>query len=60
LIGFLEEKKKSYVEYIKELIFEQEKAQSKFAQYKEEGEEEEEEESGFFSGLNLRKIILHY
>ncbi|MNR58396.1 hypothetical protein D3C85_1793850 [compost metagenome] len=49
LIGFLEEKKRSYVEYIKELIFEHEKAQSKFANY--EQEEEEEEERGFFRRL---------
>ncbi|MBF4463865.1 PAS domain-containing protein [Flavobacterium sp. LC2016-12] len=50
LIGFLEEKKRSYVEYIKELIYEHEKAQSKFAQY-EGQEEQEEEERGFFKRL---------
>ena len=49
LIGFLEEKKKSYVEYIKELIYEHEKAQSKFAQYEEQ--DDEEEERGFFRRL---------
>ncbi|PWB24512.1 PAS domain-containing protein [Flavobacterium sp. HTF] len=47
LIGFLEEKKRSYVEYIKELILEHEKAQSKFSH----SEEEEEDERGFFSRL---------
>ncbi|MBZ4042876.1 PAS domain-containing protein [Flavobacterium hibisci] len=50
LIGFLEEKKRSYIEYIKELIYEHEKAQSKFAQY-ELKEEDEGEEKGFFSRL---------
>lgn len=50
LIGFLEEKKRTYVEYIKELIYEHEKAQSKFAQY-EEQDNEEEEERGFFRRL---------
>jgi PAS domain S-box-containing protein len=49
LIGFLEEKKRSYVEYIKELIYEQEKAQSKFVQY--EFQEDDEEERGFFRRL---------
>ncbi|CAD0009418.1 PAS domain-containing protein [Flavobacterium salmonis] len=49
LIGFLEEKKRSYVEYIKELIYEHEKAQSKFANY--EMKSEDEEEKGFFSRL---------
>ena len=49
LIGFLEEKKRSYVEYIKELIYEHEKTKSKFANY--EQEEEEEEEKGFFRRL---------
>ncbi len=49
LIGFLEEKKRSYVEYIKELIYEHEKSQSKFANY--EQEEQEEEEKGFFRRL---------
>lgn len=51
LIGFLEEKKRTYVEYIKELILEQERAQSKFMQYEESQEEEEEEERGFFRRL---------
>ncbi|WP_026729272.1 PAS domain-containing protein [Flavobacterium denitrificans] len=51
LIGFLEEKKRSYVEYIKELIFEHEKAQLKFAQYEEQADDEEEEERGFFRRL---------
>lgn len=55
LIGFLEEKKRTYVEYIKELIYEHEKTQSKFANYeekeKEDEEEEEEEERGFFRRL---------
>ena len=51
LIGFLEEKKKSYVEYIKELIFEHEKDHAKFAQYEEQHIEEEEEERGFFKRL---------
>lgn len=51
LIGFLEEKKKSYVEYIKELIFEHEKGHAKFAQYEEQHIEEEEEERGFFKRL---------
>ena len=54
-IGFLEESKKSYVEYIKELIYEHERGQAKFAQYEEkinaEEEEEEEEERGFFRRL---------
>ncbi|WP_394777045.1 PAS domain-containing protein [Flavobacterium sp.] len=56
LIGFLEEKKKSYVEYIKDLIFEHEKGHAKFAQYDERAidEEEEEEERGFFSRLFSR------
>ena len=49
LIGFLEEKKRSYVEYIKELIYEHEKNQSKFAQYEEQ--EQEDEERGFFRRL---------
>jgi PAS domain S-box-containing protein len=53
LIGFLEEKKRSYVEYIKELIYEHEKTQSKFAQY-ELNEEDEEEEKGFFKRLFSR------
>ena len=47
LIGFLEEKKRTYVEYIKELILEHEKAQSKSLH----NEEEEEDERGFFSRL---------
>lgn len=51
LIGFLEEKKRSYVEYIKELILEHEKSQSKFVQYEEQAEDEEEEERGFFRRL---------
>lgn len=52
LIGFLEEKKKSYVEYIKELIYEHEKGHAKFAQLEEQHhEEEEEEEKGFFRRL---------
>jgi len=51
LIGFLEEKKRSYVEYIKELIYEHEKSQSKFAQYEQHEENEEEEERGFFRRL---------
>ncbi|OXB04798.1 PAS domain-containing protein [Flavobacterium pectinovorum] len=51
LIGFLEEKKKSYVEYIKELIFEHEKGHAKFVQYEEQHIEEEEEERGFFKRL---------
>jgi hypothetical protein len=46
LIGFLEEKKRSYVEYIKELILEHEKSQSKLSH-----SEEEEDERGFFSRL---------
>ncbi|PXY40747.1 histidine kinase [Flavobacterium cheongpyeongense] len=50
LIGFLEEKKRGYVEYIKELIYEHEKAQSKFANYEMKAEDEEEER-GFFSRL---------
>ena len=50
LIGFLEEKKRTYVEYIKELIYEHEKAQAKFSQY-ETKEEDEEEERGFFRRL---------
>lgn len=50
LIGFLEEKNRSYVEYIKELIYEHEKAQAKFANY-EMKKEDEEEERGFFSRL---------
>ncbi|SHL17382.1 PAS domain-containing protein [Flavobacterium chilense] len=50
LIGFLEEKKRTYVEYIKELIYEHEKAQSKFANY-EAQEDDEEEERGFFRRL---------
>lgn len=55
LIGFLEEKKKSYVEYIKELIYEHEKGHAKFAQYEEQHhEEEEEEERGFFKRLFSR------
>ena len=51
LIGFLEEKKRTYVEYIKELIFEHEKSQAKFSNYVEEEGEEEEEHRGFFSRL---------
>jgi PAS domain S-box-containing protein len=51
LIGFLEEKKKSYVEYIKELIYEHEKGHAKFAQFEEQHHEEEEEERGFFKRL---------
>ena len=51
LIGFLEEKKRTYVEYIKELIYEHEKAQSKFANYVEEEDGEEEEHRGFFGRL---------
>jgi len=51
LIGFLEEKKRSYVEYIKELIYEHEKSQSKFAQYEQHEENDEEEERGFFRRL---------
>ncbi|MEO6177766.1 MAG: PAS domain-containing protein [Flavobacterium circumlabens] len=47
LIGFLEEKKRTYVEYIKELILEHEKAQSKSLHQ----EEEEEDERGFFGRL---------
>ncbi|MCC9073938.1 PAS domain-containing protein [Flavobacterium sp. F-65] len=48
LIGFLEEKKRSYVEYIKELIYEHEKAQ--FTPHQSETPlVEEEEERGFFS-----------
>lgn len=50
LIGFLEEKKRTYVEYIKELIYEYEKAQAKFAQY-EVQDGDEEEEKGFFRRL---------
>ena len=50
LIGFLEEKNRSYVEYIKELIYEHEKAQSKFANYEMKAEDEEAEK-GFFSRL---------
>ena len=48
LIGFLEEKKRTYVEYIKELIYENEKAHSKLSQHE---EQEEEEERGFFRRL---------
>lgn len=54
LIGFLEERNRSYVEYIKELIYEHEKSQAKFANYElQQGieEEEEEEERGFFGRL---------
>lgn len=53
LIGFLEEKKKSYVEYIKELIEENDRANNKFVQQEEQPvyEEEEEEERGFFRRL---------
>lgn len=53
LIGFLEERNRSYVEYIKELIYEHEKSQVKFANYElQQGEEEEEEEErGFFGRL---------
>ena len=53
LIGFLEERKRSYVEYIKELIYEHERGQAKFAQYEEKvnAEEDEEEEKGFFRRL---------
>ncbi len=50
LIGFLEEKKRTYVEYIKELILEHEKSQAKFSNYVEESEEEEEHR-GFFGRL---------
>ncbi|KLT70013.1 MULTISPECIES: PAS domain-containing protein [unclassified Flavobacterium] len=50
LIGFLEEKKRSYVEYIKELILDHERAQSK-SFHQEQQEEEEEDERGFFSRL---------
>lgn len=50
LIGFLEEKKRTYVEYIKELIYEHEKSQVKFAQY-EVQDNDEEEERGFFRRL---------
>jgi PAS domain S-box-containing protein len=46
LIGFLEEKKRSYIEYIKELILEHEKSLSKHSH-----SEEEEDERGFFSRL---------
>jgi PAS domain S-box-containing protein len=46
LIGFLEEKKRTYVEYIKELIYEHEKVQ--FSNQP-EIHVEEEEERGFFS-----------
>jgi PAS domain S-box-containing protein len=48
LIGFLEEKKRTYVEYIKELILEHEKTQSKSAHH---DEVEEEDERGFFGRL---------
>ncbi|MBF4516568.1 PAS domain-containing protein [Flavobacterium sp. ANB] len=52
LIGFLEEKGKSYVEYIKDLIFEQERGHAKFDQYEEKHvEEEDEEQRGFFGRL---------
>lgn len=51
LVGFLEEKKKSYVEYIKELIYDHEKNQAKFAHYEEEQDGEEEEHRGFFGRL---------
>jgi PAS domain S-box-containing protein len=50
LIGFLEEKEKTYVEYIKDLIYDFEKAQ--FAPQTRNVvavEEDEEEERGFFS-----------
>jgi PAS domain S-box-containing protein len=53
LIGFLEEKNRSYVEYVKELIYEHEKAQSKFANY-ELHEDDEEEDKGFFKRLFSR------
>ncbi|MEO7978372.1 PAS domain-containing protein [Flavobacterium sp.] len=48
LIGFLEEKNRSYVEYIKELIYEYEKTQSKSLQNE---EIEEEDERSFFGRL---------
>jgi PAS domain S-box-containing protein len=51
LIGFLEEKKRSYVEYIKELIYEYERSQSKFPQHQEIAIEEEDDERGFFARL---------
>lgn len=51
LIGFLEEKKRTYVEYIKELIYEHEKAQAKFSTYVEEEDSGEEEHRGFFGRL---------
>ncbi len=46
LIGFLEERNRTYVEYIKELIYEQERANHKYEPVIQE--EEEEEERGFF------------
>jgi PAS domain S-box-containing protein len=50
LIGFLEEKEKTYVEYIKDLIYDFEKAQfAPQARNVVAVEEEEEEERGFFS-----------
>ncbi|KVV16096.1 PAS domain-containing protein [Flavobacterium sp. TMP13] len=49
LIGFLEEKNRTYVEYIKDLIFEHERAQQKQQAFTENVvEDKEEEEKGFF------------
>jgi PAS domain S-box-containing protein len=50
LIGFLEEKNRTYVEYIKDLMYEHEKSQLKAQNLQPETHEvEEEEERGFFS-----------
>ncbi|MCV9931872.1 PAS domain-containing protein [Flavobacterium sp. LS1R47] len=50
LIGFLEEKNRTYVEYIKDLMYEHERTQLKAQNHQPETYEiEEEEERGFFS-----------
>jgi PAS domain S-box-containing protein len=49
LIGFLEEKESSYVDYIKELVYEYEKTEFVPQTRSVVVEEEEEEERGFFS-----------
>lgn len=52
LIGFLEEKNRSYIEYIKDLMYENEKNKSTHHQSETQAQtqhEEEEEERGFFS-----------
>ncbi|MFB9079884.1 PAS domain-containing protein [Flavobacterium procerum] len=51
LIGFLEEKNRSYVEYIKELIYEHQRSQEKFANYSEAEEDDHEDQRGFFGRL---------